>query len=175
MIAIIVTAYAFTIFKSMHAPEMAHIATEKYSTLKYLESAQHISWTTVDINAVVSGFIFWFHHDFKLQIVMIAISLLLLVSICLGAFWRSLRQGLSIATKIEFMLTFLGVSSLLLYLASPWFVLNLDYHMPFEPRYEIVLVFCAAVATICVILRIKTPDARPLVFGSVFGFCLALT
>jgi hypothetical protein len=171
---LIAAMYAFTIFHSMYAPEeLSHVAKESRSDLKAFET--HAHWRMADLNTIVSAFVFAFRHDHKLLVVMIVSSVLVLVSVGLAACWRYPKEGFSDTTKIECMLSYLGLSSFAFYLLSPRFLENLDFERsPFQRRYEEVLIMCVAIASVSVILRAKSQEIRPLLFASVFGFCLAL-
>jgi hypothetical protein len=175
---LIAATYAFAVIQSMYGPEGTHVAKENYSVLKYIEM-QHarwaLGWAMADLDTIVSALVFSFRHHYKLEVVMIVVSVLLLVSAGLAACWRYLKGNFSDATKIDCMLSYLGLSSFALYLLSPRFLQHLDVNSPpFQTRYELVLIIFAAIASVFVVLRAKSRDNRLLLFGSVFGFCLAL-
>ena len=90
--------------------------------------------------------------------------------------WRAICRGGSLDVRLNRMLAYFGISSVVFYIASPRFLqLYLwDAGATFASRYVLIACFCALLAIIWKIISLPRSGARPILIGSVFGFCLAL-
>jgi hypothetical protein len=143
---------------------------------QYLIAGQHYRGTMVDLPAVYSAVALGFRHEHKLQVVLMIVSLVVLVAVLITTAWKAICRGDPIDVRLNGMLTYFGISSVVFYIVSPRFLDWLLQHAgaAFQPRYILVVCFCAFLAIIWRIISLPRSDARPVLIGSVFGFCLAL-
>jgi hypothetical protein len=104
------------------------------------------------------------------------VSLVVLVAALITTVWRAIYRGDSIDDRLNGVLAYFGIASVIFYIASPRFLSRFLNHAAsaFQPRYIVVVCFCALLAIIWKIISLPRSDARPVLIGSVFGFCLAL-
>ncbi len=153
---------------------LSHVAQSSHSALHYLEGTRRTELSITPPDVAFSQVVFWFHNDFKLQVLMIVVSVAVLGVGFVLACWRWFRIGASMGVKLNWMLAYLGVATFALYLASPRFLINVHAGMAFSARYELVLTVCAMLAVSLGVIRLRDQDLRPILAGSVFGFCAAL-
>jgi hypothetical protein len=162
--------------KTQSANNVANISLSAsilgWSMLQYFMGSTK-KWAGTNPRTVYDAFVFWFHHDFKLQIVLIMLSALVLLATLLASFVSTRRIGWRI--RLNIILVYFGVFSFVFYLASPRFLLNLSGRAPFQPRYMLLLSVCALIAGIFAVSTANKTEVRSIVVGSIFGFCLALT
>jgi hypothetical protein len=100
-----------------------------WSAFEYFMASQATKWTVINPGIVFDAFVFCF-HDFKLQIVLVMLSVLALLAALAASFVSTghIRHQI----RLNLILLYFGVFSLVFYLVSPRFLYNLHHGSAFD-------------------------------------------